>query len=148
MYGKRRLTAVGLGLGLALAGCGADDGSGVTPVTTGSSTTSEGAGTTPSPSSPPSPTTPASSPTERVPADAAACSDVWQDGAKLPRTYAGCVSEGEYLKRDVLGCSSGQRLVRFDEAFYAVLGGTITAAETSPLLKDRDYRDVVVACRA
>lgn len=138
MNGNRCLALVGLGLSLALAGCGTEET--LDPPTVATQSDS------PSPSPSASPTTTASE--EPVPADAPACSDVWQDGAKLPRTYAGCVAEDVYVERDVLECSSGQRLVRFDEAFYAVLGGTIKVALTSPLKKDDDYRDIVIACRA
>lgn len=149
MFGNRRLALVGLGLGLALAACGTDDASS-TPTSA-----TESVSSTPTPSEPPSepasetaPATPtATASDDGEPVDAPLCSDIWQDGAKLPRTYAGCVAKGEFVKRDVLACSSGQRLVRFDEAFYAVLGGKIAAAKTSPLNKDDDYLDIVNVCR-
>ncbi len=91
-----------------------------------------------------------SSPADQEPAPPGTepCADVWADGAPLPRTYQGCTDEaGAFVKRDVLGCSSGQRLVRFDDLFYGVLGGTIHEASGS-LEQDRDYRASVRSCRA
>lgn len=137
MHHIRRPVLLGLGLALALSGCGSDGGS--------------DAPTDPSadPGASSSPAAPASSSAAPdIPADAPSCSDTWVVGAKLPRAYRGCVGDDEYLARDVLECSSGQRLVRYDESYYAVLGGTIIAAQKSPLRKDADYRRVIVACRA
>lgn len=140
MHGNRRLALAGLGLALALAACGSDGGEATPSVAADPSADSS------SPSTPAAPTS--SDAGSDIPADAPSCTDTWTEGAKLPRTYAGCVGDGEFIGRDVLECSSGQRLVRFDESFYAVLGGSIIAAQKSPLKKDADYRDVIVACRA
>lgn len=145
MHGNRRLVLAGLVLSLALVGCG-DDGD-ATPVAATDSTPATPDSSAPTSSAPSEPSE-TSSPGEAIPADAPACADVWTDGAKLPRVYAGCIEQDEFIARDVLECSSGQRLVRFDDAYYAVLGGTIVAAQKSPLKKDGDYRDVIVACRA
>jgi hypothetical protein len=78
---------------------------------------------------------------------AAACSAVWKDGAQLPRTYRGCSEDDQLVKPDVLGCSSGQRMVRYADRYYAVYGGTVHEASPS-LEKDRDYRAAVLSCRA
>jgi hypothetical protein len=146
---NRRWSLPGLVLvvGCALAACGSDD-AGVVAASDESPSSSPSSGATQS-ESPESPETPESTPAETdVPAGAPACADVWEAGAKLPRTYSGCVEAGDYVKRDVLECSSGQRIVRFDEAYWAALGGTIKQAATTPLKKDADYVDFVVNCRA
>ncbi|MGB0101831.1 MAG: hypothetical protein WBP61_16255 [Nocardioides sp.] len=86
--------------------------------------------------------------TASVPADAAACAAVWREGEQLARGYAGCVDEsGEFVEREALGCSSGQRLVRHADTYYAVIGGTIHESATT-LDEDRDYRLAVRSCRA
>ncbi|GAB6983938.1 hypothetical protein [Nocardioides pyridinolyticus] len=83
-----------------------------------------------------------------TPADRPACETVWQVDETLPRTYRGCVdSTGTLVPRDALGCSSGQRLVRHDDRFWAVLGGTIHEA-SSTLADDPDFRTDVRSCRA
>jgi hypothetical protein len=84
-----------------------------------------------------------------TPADGPACDTVWQEGATLPRGYRGCVdTAGTLVPRDVLGCSSGQRLVSHADRYWAVLGGTIHEAATTPLADDPDYRTAVRSCRA
>lgn len=75
-----------------------------------------------------------------------ACSEVWVEGEKLPSRYDGCDDGGSFVSKDVLSCSSGQRMVRFDDHYYAVLGGTIHETE-SVLDKDVGYRDAVASCR-
>lgn len=83
-----------------------------------------------------------------VPDGAPACADVWSTDATLPRGYDGCVdSDGTYVPRDALGCSSGQVLVQYDDTFFAVVGGTVRRG-SSPLADDRDYRAAVRSCRA
>jgi hypothetical protein len=126
-------------LGLGVSACGDDDGS------------AEGtdAGSTPSASAPSTPDpAPTSDATEEVPPGSPACADVWQVGERIPRGYAGCVEDGAFVESDVLGCSSGQRLVRFDDTFYGVLGGTVRQAAAGPLTDDADYRRSVRSCRA
>lgn len=90
------------------------------------------------------PSEPASEP---VPEGTPECSAVWQEGAALPRTYAGCADPDGYVERDVLACSSGQRMVRYADRFYGVLGGTIHQA-SGPLEQDRDYMAAIRRCRA
>jgi hypothetical protein len=81
-------------------------------------------------------------------ADGPGCDTVWHEGATLPRDYRGCVdSGGTLVPRDPLACSSGQRLMRHDDRFWAVPGGTIHESSTS-LADDPDYRAAVRSCRA
>lgn len=79
--------------------------------------------------------------------DMPACASVWQDGATLPRAYGGCVQNDQVVAPDSLGCSSGQRIIRYADSFYAVPGGTVHAA-TKPLNGDRQYIAAVHRCRA
>ncbi|MET0525117.1 MAG: fimbrillin family protein [Nocardioides sp.] len=76
------------------------------------------------------------------------CATIWQDGETIPRAYAGCADgDQQYVKRDALPCSSGQRIVVFNNQFYGVAGGTVHEAK-SPLDQDREYRAAVLRCRA
>lgn len=75
------------------------------------------------------------------------CTAIWRDGGDLPRSYDGCNSEAGFVATDKLGCSSGQRMVRYGDHFYAVLGGTIHETESS-LRDDRGYRGALASCRA
>lgn len=84
---------------------------------------------------------------EPVPPGTAACSEVWVGDAELPRSYKGCEEDGAYVKADGLGCSSGQRIVRYADRFYAVPGGTIHETD-GPLEQDREYQAAVRRCRA
>lgn len=80
--------------------------------------------------------------------DGPACEDVWAAGEQIARTYRGCVDEsGAFVERDSVGCSSGQRMVVFDDRFWGVLGGTVYEADGS-LDEDRDYRDATRRCAA
>jgi hypothetical protein len=131
-------------LATALAGlltaCGDDSSTAADPASSPSSAAS--ASSEPSSTA----TAPASESPSTPPPSGPACGKVWQEGATLTRSYQGCVEGGTYVDRDVLGCSSGQRIVRFDEHFYAALGGRIYQTE-SVLDKDRGYRDAVAVCR-
>ncbi|QCW50274.1 hypothetical protein FE634_07430 [Nocardioides dongxiaopingii] len=144
--------------GVALTGCGSDDDGDAGEPTSGSpsASASETPGDTPSepPSDPEAPggsatpsetgePTPSTTP---VPEGTPACAEVWVDGASLPRTYAGCAEGETFVAPDRLGCSSGQRIVRYADRFYAVAGSDVT--ETSgPLAQDPDYGDAVARCR-
>ena len=75
------------------------------------------------------------------------CSTVWQDGATLPRSYDGCVQGDQVVQPDPLACSSGQRIIRYADSYYAVPGGTVHAA-TKPLNSDRQYIAAAHSCRA
>ena len=123
----RRPTAAALVVAvLALAGCG-DEGS------------------TPRAADPSSSASPSARPSASN--GAPDCADIWKGGGELPRSYDGCNSDGGFVASDKLGCSSGQRMVRYGDHFYAVPGGTIH--ETKSLLEDdRGYRNAVASCRA
>lgn len=76
------------------------------------------------------------------------CTEVWQEGETIPRGYQGCADEtGAFVERDVLGCSSGQRMVRYGDRFWGVLGGTVNEADGS-LDDDRDYKASMRNCSA
>jgi hypothetical protein len=73
---------------------------------------------------------------------------VWKNGTTIPRVYRGCAdADGSYVRKDGLSCSSGQTIIRFDDRFYGVAGGTVHHTATS-LLSDRGYRAAVLRCRA
>ena len=88
------------------------------------------------------------SPGQSVPPGTPDCATIWQDGATIPRGYAGCADgDQQFVKQDSLPCSSGQFIVRFDDQFYGVAGGTVHEAK-APLDRDREYRQAVLRCRA
>ena len=126
-----RTTSCALLATLALAGCGQQDGGG-TPEASSSAGGSPSAAT----GKPAPPGTPE-------------CGEVWKAGAHIPRTYHGCTEEGGgYVARDVLGCSSGQRMVRYADRFWGVLGGTVNEASADSLDEDRDYETSMRNCSA
>ena len=51
-----------------------------------------------------------------------------------------------FVKADALPCSSGQRIIRYADQYYAVPGGTVHVA-TKPLDNDRHYRAAAYKCR-
>jgi hypothetical protein len=97
----------------------------------------------------PSPTKPTAEATDSAPTTPAwpACADTWVADAKLPLSYKGCLDGDQAVKADNLSCSSGQRIVRYDDSFYAVAGGMIHQA-SGPLEKDKAYLKSVRVCRA
>ena len=115
----------------ALAGCGSN-----------SSAVDSSAGQPTADSSSPSPSHTSSSGTA---SDLPACSKVWKPGAKLPHDYQGCLQGTNEARADRLGCSSGQRMVRFDDHWYAVLGGQIH--HSKDLVHDAQYLHSVRVCR-
>jgi hypothetical protein len=115
-----------------LAGCGSGSSSAVDP--------SAGQSTAGSSSPSPSQTTSSS-----MASDLPACGEVWQAGAKLPDNYRGCLQGTNETRADRLGCSSGQRMVRFDNHWYAVLGGRIH--HSRDLVHDAQYLHSVRVCR-
>ncbi|HWI43960.1 MAG TPA: hypothetical protein VNS81_10085 [Nocardioides sp.] len=131
--------AVVAALLLLLAGCGSDD------TEPRSAAGSPSATTTPSVPASSAPTTSSAPTRPAVPADAPRCGDVWVGGRVLPRDYKGCVAKGDYLRAEVLSCSSGQGIVRYDRRFWAVKGGRISHAPD--IIKSRTYLDVVARCR-
>ena len=149
------LPVLGVALGvLGLTSCGgADDAS--APAASATATTGS---ESPAPSSSPqsgsasgsasgSPSASPSQDTEAARPDAPDCASLWTAGGRIPRFYPGCNDGDTFVVRDSLGCSSGQRLARYDDRFYGVLGGTVTEAK-SPLERDKGYRDSVARCRA
>jgi hypothetical protein len=90
----------------------------------------------------PSPTEAAGTP---APAGTKSCASVWRVGNQIPRSYKGCAQDGALLVADNLPCSSGQTLVRYDEQYFGVAGGTIFRADK--LNRDRRYLDMVASCR-
>ncbi len=65
----------------------------------------------------------------------------------FPFAYKGCLDGDQAVEADNLSCSSGQRIVRYDDSFYAVAGGKIHQA-SGPLEKDKEYLKLVRVCRA
>ncbi len=116
---------------LVLAGCGSS-----------SSTVATDPATTPSAS------THATSPTHSaspIPGNVPACSKVWHSGARLPASYPGCHVGATMVTADRLSCSSGQRIVRYDNRFYAVPGGVIHHSQD--LRHNRTYLHSIRVCR-
>ncbi len=131
-----RLLVVGAVVALGLTACGAETT--VADPAAGSESTSSSPAPSPTPSASPSQSEP-------VP-DGPSCAKVWREGARLPRFYSGCVQDGQWIKRDSVGCSSGQRLAFYADSYYAVLGGEINHGK-SPLRRDPGYRTAVQTCR-
>ena len=126
---------------LLLAGCGSGEDGETEAEDTSSPTASASDSTSASATSAPAPTT------TPAPPGTPACTEVWQAGRTLPRGYAGCADAAGLLAApDVLGCSSGQGLVRYDERFWAVAGGPIQGGK-GELASSRDYQKVVSTCR-
>lgn len=119
----------------ALGACGGGDEEAADPA----------ASTSPSESPSESPSDAPSSP--EVPAGTPDCGEVWTEGATIPRSYAGCAQDGVLVADDSLACSSGQRLVTFEDRFYGVAGGEVRVSEQS-LDDDPDYGSSVRSCRA
>jgi hypothetical protein len=121
-----------------LAGCGqdgADEDRAASDPAAGSTPSEPADGGTATPSAP------AADP------DAPDCAEVWVTGGPIPRSYAGCNDGDSFVERQALGCSSGQRLVTFDDRWYGVVGGLVREG-TTPLEQDREYRASVASCRA
>jgi hypothetical protein len=72
---------------------------------------------------------------------------VWAKDATLPAGYKGCLKGDTPVRADSLACSSGQRIVRYDEQYFGVPGGTIYQAQ-GPLNKDKQYLKMIRICRA
>ena len=81
------------------------------------------------------------------PPDWPACETVWVEGGKIPTRYRGCLEGDNAVASDNLSCSSGQRIVRYQEKFFGVAGGTIYEA-MGTLEKDKQYLKMVRTCRA
>ncbi len=128
----RRLLALCLALGvLVLAGCGGEEPS--------TSATDETSGPTSPSASEASP----SAEEQGLPA----CAELWVDGADLPQPYKGCTEGETEVPADALGCSSGQKIIRYQDRFYAVPGGLIREVDDRGLDRDPDYRSAIATCR-
>ena len=145
MKARGTLVALLLPLALSLAACGGDSDSTATdPDASDSSTATD----TASPAEATETAEASETPSETTPPtpDWPACGDVWVADAQLPLGYKGCLEGDTAVKADNLPCSSGQRIVRYDDSFFAVAGGSIY--ETSgPLEKDKVYLQKVRTCR-
>jgi hypothetical protein len=134
-----RAAAIALFAALSLGSCGSDDPQTASP---------SGATTSADPSMSPEPSRePSEKPSRTAPPGTPQCADVWKEGATLPRFYAGCAEGNDYVRRESLSCSSGQRIVQYADRFYGVLTGTVHKA-SGPLDDDSDYRAAVRRCRA
>ena len=136
------LLLVGLGL---LSACGDDSASSAAdPADTSSATpTDPTSAPTSEPAEPSSDVT--TGPAD--PPDWPACETVWVEGGKIPGTYRGCLEGSNAVASDNLSCSSGQRIVRYQDRFFGVAGGTIYQTD-GPLEKDKGYLKKVRTCRA
>ena len=151
-----------LGLALcavALGGCGGGDDPASAPTSGASSASPSSSSSAAESDSAPAPGSPSDSDSSSPTADpsddttaaaqpgAPRCASLWTAGGRIPRVYSGCNDGDTFVARDTLACSSGQRLARFGDRFYGVLGGTVTRS-TSSLDTDKGYRDAVASCRA
>lgn len=85
----------------------------------------------------------AASPTSELPT----CSSVWVTGEDLPEDYSGCLEDDETVKPEIIDCSSGQRIVTFNDEYWAVRGEIIGHAPAG-LDDDEPFADVLYSCRA
>lgn len=128
----RTLAALAL-VGLGAVGCGE-----ATSDLASDEPTSAGSSTEPSPTE---------SPEEATTPGTPQCTDVWIDGATLPKPYRGCYEGSVKVAKDSRYCEFLKPLVTHADHFYAVAGGQIT--ETADLLKkDAGYRKALRACTA
>ena len=135
------LAALAVPLAL-LSACGGDSDS---TATDPADTPSVSSSPTDSPSS--EPTSPEPTETESTPPDWPACESVWTEGGQIPKQYKGCLEGSDPVAADNLSCSSGQRIVRYQDRFFGVAGGTIYQA-SGPLEKDKQYLKMIRTCRA
>ena len=140
------LLLVGLGL---LSACGDDSASSAADPADNSSATPADPTSEPPSESTSEPADPSSDVTTGPadPPDWPACETVWVEGGKIPGTYRGCLEGSNAVASDNLSCSSGQRIVRYQDRFFGVAGGTIYRA-SGPLEKDKQYLKMVRTCRA
>ena len=76
-----------------------------------------------------------------------ACDEVWVADADLPEKYDGCTKDGATVEPETVDCSSGQRIVLFDDHYWAVRGHVIKHAPEG-LSESSAYADVLYSCRA
>jgi hypothetical protein len=131
-----------------LSACGGDsDSTAADPADSASATTSASDTPSESPSDTPSESATDSATASPVPPDWPACDSVWTKGGKIPKQYKGCLDGSDEVPADNLACSSGQRIVRYQDTFFGVAGGTIYKS-AGPLNKDKQYLEMVGRCRA
>lgn len=138
----RMAAATALAVAL-LGGCGDDGGTGGSDPTSaeGSGSASPSASESPGKSRKPKP-----SKSETIPPNTKPCSEVWREGAHIPRVYYGCMEGDTFVEREGRACSSGQRLLHYRN-FYGVAGGTATKG-TKPLDDDPGFGRAAVECVA
>jgi hypothetical protein len=76
-----------------------------------------------------------------------ACDSVWKEDADLPKPYDGCAEADTTVAPDLLECSSGQRIVLYDDHYWALPGHIIGYAPEG-LDEDKRYARVLYSCRA
>lgn len=132
MHRQRLITGVGAAAAalILLSACGDDSGA-EEPTTTPSAAESS-----------PSAGDPSSDP-----ASGTSCDAVWVEGADLPRGYDGCVSGTTAVAPEIVECSSGQRIVIYDDHYWALRGHVIGYAPQG-LGDDKHYARVLYSCRA
>lgn len=75
------------------------------------------------------------------------CSEVWVEGATLPKDYEGCMNGGTTDVLVALDCEDGSKLTSYDDTYYAVLGGKIgKAAKQGGTADDPGYKKAFDAC--
>ena len=79
--------------------------------------------------------------------DLPTCSSIWVTGEDLPEDYSGCLEDDETVKPEIIDCSSGQRIVTFNDEYWAVRGEIIGHAPAG-LDDDEPFADVLYSCRA
>jgi len=84
------------------------------------------------------------SPVATVAASALPCRTVWTADHKLPDNYTGCLLDGHMIEADRHSCSSGQVLVTYRNAFYAVTGGPVQHVPN--LSHSAVYKKMIRAC--
>lgn len=75
------------------------------------------------------------------------CDSVWQQGALLPEKYRGCLLDDEEVTPEVVDCSSGQRVMLYDNKYWAVEGHKIQYAPEG-LDNSAAYAEMLYGCRA
>lgn len=135
---RRLLASIGVAALVIAVTTGCSEGEDGGPGATASSTAATTAATSPAP-----PDAEDSASTPVLPP----CDEVWVDDHVLPRGYRGCDDAGTAVDAMVVGCSSGQRIVLYDDHYWAVRGNRIHETP-SALLDDPDYQSAIAACRA
>lgn len=141
-----RALVVPLLVGGLLTACGEQENSQATDPTV-SASVSESPSESSEPSESPEPSE-STEPSESASADAwPQCSEIWRDGEKLPKPYAGCREGDVEVPAQGRGCSFGKQLVTYDNRYYAVPRGRIHEVSTT-LKQDPGYRSAMKSCMA